>query len=581
MKKIISFSVIAFYSIIYLTCCIPVITAVEKTGKPTLVHIKARMVLVTNQSLEEIGIPLSDFNGVFVRTLPDNKSEFGFNLLGSQWGDGSPTLNEHVQGTPPSGVNSITFFVDPALNKFFKAVSAKYIILSGSEITVPSDKEDYIMKKKVETHFNSVLKEYKFQGLVVNNIEDLPGATQVNGTFTKVTFKKEALENPDAISRIVLEKGLDSETAFEIVSVDIADVDVGNNGVQINGKVGEWDVQPSLSGLGNDPGAMTVTVEEENFGTFDSNIPVTPKFTLLTASSYLKEIECKDLTDEYIAANKGKLIAAIRSFDSKGKKLVKKVDCIKKKLAEYYKKLEKSEKLHIESAADEITLAEESELDAVCDAALSDMLDAVHESTFLGSGGGEGETEAAYPHGPIGYIFTTNEKDIKGDFSDGQVGGSLGTDATRCQQIFEEREAAYLQALKDADLSAFNYRQACKRDNMMRANRLFHICIDNTKAVQTAEIKLKTPPYFCDDYWPEDKVPTVEQLLKTCLPPVIHTIPTFLDGNLWDQEILISPNNLGLPPTPSYRVRRRNSLKPLGTRKAHPLSRQGDSQWMI
>ncbi|NMB38039.1 MAG: flotillin-like protein FloA [Firmicutes bacterium] len=37
------------------------------------------------------------------------------------------------------------------------------------------------------------------------------------------------LENPDRISKVVLEKGLDSGTAFEILSIDIADVDVGRN----------------------------------------------------------------------------------------------------------------------------------------------------------------------------------------------------------------------------------------------------------------------------------------------------------------------------------------------------------------
>jgi uncharacterized protein YqfA (UPF0365 family) len=40
---------------------------------------------------------------------------------------------------------------------------------------------------------------------------------------------KEVLENPDKISRTVLEKGLDAGTAFEILSIDIADVDVGRN----------------------------------------------------------------------------------------------------------------------------------------------------------------------------------------------------------------------------------------------------------------------------------------------------------------------------------------------------------------
>ena len=39
----------------------------------------------------------------------------------------------------------------------------------------------------------------------------------------------DVLENPDSISKTVLKKGLDSGTAFEILSIDIADVDVGRN----------------------------------------------------------------------------------------------------------------------------------------------------------------------------------------------------------------------------------------------------------------------------------------------------------------------------------------------------------------
>ncbi|HRW63798.1 MAG TPA: flotillin-like protein FloA, partial [Bacteroidales bacterium] len=43
------------------------------------------------------------------------------------------------------------------------------------------------------------------------------------------TSHKEVLENPDSISRVVLEKGLDAGTAFEILSIDIADIDIGKN----------------------------------------------------------------------------------------------------------------------------------------------------------------------------------------------------------------------------------------------------------------------------------------------------------------------------------------------------------------
>jgi len=48
-------------------------------------------------------------------------------------------------------------------------------------------------------------------------------------TIGSAAAYKEVLENPDVISKRVLEKGLDAGTAFEILSIDIADVDVGDN----------------------------------------------------------------------------------------------------------------------------------------------------------------------------------------------------------------------------------------------------------------------------------------------------------------------------------------------------------------
>ena len=48
-------------------------------------------------------------------------------------------------------------------------------------------------------------------------------------TIGSAETHKKVIENPDLISRTVLAKGLDAGTAFEIVSIDIADVDVGTN----------------------------------------------------------------------------------------------------------------------------------------------------------------------------------------------------------------------------------------------------------------------------------------------------------------------------------------------------------------
>ncbi|HLR64503.1 MAG TPA: flotillin-like protein FloA [Pseudogracilibacillus sp.] len=51
----------------------------------------------------------------------------------------------------------------------------------------------------------------------------------VVSTIGSAKTHKQVLENPDSISHTVLEKGLDAGTAFEILSIDIADVDIGKN----------------------------------------------------------------------------------------------------------------------------------------------------------------------------------------------------------------------------------------------------------------------------------------------------------------------------------------------------------------
>ncbi len=58
-----------------------------------------------------------------------------------------------------------------------------------------------------------------------------------------ITYKS-VLENPDGISKSVLSKGLDAGTAFEILSIDIADVDVGENvGAQLQAAQAEADLK--------------------------------------------------------------------------------------------------------------------------------------------------------------------------------------------------------------------------------------------------------------------------------------------------------------------------------------------------
>ncbi len=75
---------------------------------------------------------------------------------------------------------------------------------------------------------------------------------------------KEVLENPDSISRTVLDKGLDAGTAFEILSIDIADVDVGRNvGAQLQIDQAEADKRIAQA-KAEERRAMAVAQEQEN-----------------------------------------------------------------------------------------------------------------------------------------------------------------------------------------------------------------------------------------------------------------------------------------------------------------------------
>ena len=75
---------------------------------------------------------------------------------------------------------------------------------------------------------------------------------------------KAVLENPDLISRTVLNKGLDAGTAFEILSIDIADVDVGRNvGAQLQIDQAEADKRIAQA-LAEERRAMAVAQEQEN-----------------------------------------------------------------------------------------------------------------------------------------------------------------------------------------------------------------------------------------------------------------------------------------------------------------------------
>jgi uncharacterized protein YqfA (UPF0365 family) len=74
---------------------------------------------------------------------------------------------------------------------------------------------------------------------------------------------KEVLENPDKISKLVLQKGLDAGTAFEILSIDIADIDVGTNiGAKLQIDQANADLKVAEA-KAEERRAMAVAVEQE------------------------------------------------------------------------------------------------------------------------------------------------------------------------------------------------------------------------------------------------------------------------------------------------------------------------------
>ncbi len=82
-------------------------------------------------------------------------------------------------------------------------------------------------------------------------------------TIGSAANHKAVLENPDTISKVVLSKGLDSGTAFEILSIDIADIDIGKNiGAEL--QIDQANADKNIAqAKAEERRAMAVAVEQE------------------------------------------------------------------------------------------------------------------------------------------------------------------------------------------------------------------------------------------------------------------------------------------------------------------------------
>lgn len=152
--------------------------------------------------------------------------------------------------------------IDLAGRDVFEAVQISVnpkVINTPSVAAVAADGIQLVAKARVTIRAN-------IQQLVGGAGEETILARVGEGIVTSVgsaATHKEVLENPDKISKLVLQRGLDAGTAFEILSIDIADVDVGANiGAKLQTDQASADLKVAEA-KAEERRAMAVAAEQE------------------------------------------------------------------------------------------------------------------------------------------------------------------------------------------------------------------------------------------------------------------------------------------------------------------------------
>lgn len=179
-------------------------------------------------------------------------------------------------GNVNSVVNALIAAERAQINLTFEKASA--IDLAGRDVFEAVKMS--VTPKVIETDLISAVAKdgiellVKARVTVRTNIERLIGgagestvlARVGEGIVTTVGSSKihtEVLENPDNISKLVLDKGLDSGTAYEIISIDIADVDIGRNiGAHLQSLQAEADNKIAQA-RAEERRAMAIALEQE------------------------------------------------------------------------------------------------------------------------------------------------------------------------------------------------------------------------------------------------------------------------------------------------------------------------------
>jgi len=152
--------------------------------------------------------------------------------------------------------------IDLAGRNVFEAVKMSVtpkVIETGVISAVAKDGIELLVKARVTVRTN-------IERLIGGAGESTVLARVGEGIVTTVgssDYHAAVLENPDEISKVVLSKGLDSGTAYEIISIDIADIDIGRNiGANLQSLQAEADNKIAQA-RAEERRAMAVALEQE------------------------------------------------------------------------------------------------------------------------------------------------------------------------------------------------------------------------------------------------------------------------------------------------------------------------------
>jgi uncharacterized protein YqfA (UPF0365 family) len=187
-------------------------------------------------------------------------------------------LEEHylATGNVPSVIKALISAEKADIGLTFKQAAA--IDLAGSDVleAVQISVNPVVINTPAVTAMarDGIQLVVKARVTVRANIDQLVGGAREEtilarigeGIVTAIGSSKshaDVLENPDKISKVVLEKGLDSGTAFDILSIDIADIDVGDNiGAKLQIDQANADLKVAQA-KAEERRAMAVAVEQE------------------------------------------------------------------------------------------------------------------------------------------------------------------------------------------------------------------------------------------------------------------------------------------------------------------------------